>query len=136
MEFDVKEHISSLKKKLQERLELENTIDRYLKLFPTRLEEYQKKYDLDQFDTTFCLYMGDYLLTSTELPGLEDEKRIESIFNLLLSGKEEASIGYEPQITLVELCQKLLKKITNHVKYPYNKGIPLESSEVHIIDGF
>ncbi len=133
-EFDVKEHINSLKKKLQERLNLESTVERYIKLFPTRLEEYQSIYSLDKYNTAFCLYMADYLLTSTELPGIEKEERINNIFSLMITGNNKAKIDYETQITLVELCQKLLQKIINHVKYQYNKGIPFAIIKVQIID--
>ncbi len=113
---------------------LEKSINRYGSIFPEKVSKYQNKFRCDAKEAMVGLYISDYLLTSSELPGMNDEERIDEVFLILNKGKEDANIVYMDSLNLIKIINKIVAKINKNVKSQSEKGLGLSVIKTQIIE--
>lgn len=136
MSFDQSEHTSELKKILDKRASLENKIERYASLFPSKVTEHCEKFGCSNEETSYILHISDYIITSTEIQGLSDEERIAALFESVLYGRDNCRIDVKSQITTIELCQQLILAIQRHFRYQKSRGFPLSAIKSQLISSW
>ncbi len=130
------EYSSELKEILEKRRSLENTVDKYVKLFPSKVIEYQDKYQCSVEETSYVLYTSDYIITSTELKDVLEEERVDLLFESMLCGKINGRVEIQTQLTLIELCQQLTLAIIRHFNYQRDRGFPISVIKSQIISSW
>lgn len=135
MSIDQQAIKSELKEILAKRSSLENKIERYKELFPTRVDKIKEKYNLDEQEAMEFLYMSDYLVTSTEIiSGLTDEERENELVLSMIMGRDEGKIDFKSQLAMVNMCQQVILSLKRHINYQRGRGFPFSAINTQVID--
>ncbi|MCH8908237.1 MAG: hypothetical protein IH840_14205, partial [Candidatus Heimdallarchaeota archaeon] len=111
-------------------------IKRYFELFPELIDKYVSEFDMTPDEASHSLYISDYVITGTELPGLEEDERKSVIFASLVKARENAKIPVSSQIQLILTIQNFVHNLKKTIYIQSQKGYPIKVIKIHVINSF